>query len=76
MKTTSAPAAEQAMWKSGVRLVEMSTGSGRWESCLKASRRRMSARISNCLPTEREKELGMLMMSSSTSTARMRVKAS
>ena len=54
----------------------MLTGSGRCASSLKALRSRIRARISNCLPTDREKDVEMMKIKLMTSRPRIRVKAS
>ena len=58
-----------------VYLVVKASGSGKKASSLKALRMKMSAKISNCLPREREKEQGKVKTRLTTSKTSTTVKA-
>ena len=72
---TSAPTPAEAMCTTGSIPAARLTGSGSLDSSLKASRSRMRAMTSNCLPSDLESEPEMVRMSSMTSMPRMSVKA-
>ncbi len=70
-----APNPSERMCSTPSLLSMKETGSGKCANSLKAFRRRMRERISNCLPTEREKEQGRVKTRLITSRIRTTVKA-
>ena len=75
MKIISAPSPAEAMCTTGSMPDVRLTGSGSLDNSLKASRSRMRAMTSNCLPSDLESDPEMVRISSITSMPRISVKA-